>query len=106
MLAESLMKLQEELNATQGELQKTSDCRSNMDNKYQTLLAEHRELLTKYVSQDSCPIDYSISEIDYSISEINYYFLRVYNIKGNIWCNMLMVYGKLCRITIISVPSS
>ncbi|XP_072174721.1 uncharacterized protein [Diadema setosum] len=69
MLTDSLMKLQEELNMTKTELQKSGDDRSNMDNKHQTLLSEHREVLSKMAELEELVRDQSrdIGTQDYRV---------------------------------------
>ncbi|XP_041479627.1 myosin-9-like isoform X2 [Lytechinus variegatus] len=69
MLGDSLMKLQEELNAARSELQKTNQSQSTIDNKHQTLLAEHREHLTKFTELEEMVRDQSreIGTQDYRI---------------------------------------
>ncbi|XP_038062180.1 golgin subfamily A member 6-like protein 22 isoform X4 [Patiria miniata] len=69
VLADSLMKLQQDLNTTNAELQKEQNNRENLQKKHDSLLEEHRKLLATHSDTEEAVRDQNrnVSTMDYRV---------------------------------------
>ncbi|XP_022100543.1 trichohyalin-like isoform X2 [Acanthaster planci] len=69
VLADSLMKLQQDLNTTNAELQKEQNNRENLQKKHDSLLEEHRKLLALHSDAEEAVRDQNrnVSTMDYRV---------------------------------------